>query len=44
MQLELHAAKLWLGDFYDSPAVNANASSRPDNPWTVFLTYKWLMF
>lgn len=44
MQLELHAAKLWLGDFYDSPAVNANSSSRPDNPWTVFLTYKWLMF
>ena len=44
MNLELHAAKLWLGDFYDSPRVNGNVSERPANPWTVFLTYKWLMF
>lgn len=44
MNLELHAAKLWLGNFYDSPRVNGDVSERPADPWTVFLTYKWLMF
>lgn len=44
MNLELHAAHLWLGDFYDSPTVNGNVTARPANPWTVFLVYKWLMF
>tara|TARA_R110001592_G_scaffold75225_1_gene227882 strand:- start:51279 stop:52844 length:1566 start_codon:yes stop_codon:yes gene_type:complete len=44
MNLELHAAYMWLGDFYDSPTVNGGANARPTNPWTVFLGYKWLMF
>lgn len=44
MNLELHAAYLFLGDFYDSSRVNGNVTSRPVNPWTVFLGYKWLMF
>ena len=44
MNLELHAAYLWLGDFYDSQRVNAGSIERPANPWTVFLGYKWLMF
>lgn len=44
MSLELHGAYMWLGDFYDSPRVNAGSSERPVNPWTVFLGYKWLMF
>jgi hypothetical protein len=44
MDLELHAAHLWLGDFYDSPVVNGGAETRPDNPWTAFLTFKWIMF
>jgi len=44
MDLELHAAYLWLGDFYDSPVVNGDLSSRPQNPWTVFATLKWIMF
>ena len=44
MNLELHAAYMWLGDFYDSARVNGGATTRPTNPWTVFLGYKWLMF
>ncbi len=44
MDLELHAAYLWLGDFYDSPEVNGNLLERPDNPWTVFATFKWISF
>ncbi len=44
MNLELHAANLWLGDFYDSGKVNGGMTDRPTNPWTVFLAYKWLMF
>lgn len=44
MSLELHGAYLWLGDFYDSPLVNGNVAERPDNPWTAFLGFKWLMF
>jgi hypothetical protein len=43
MDIELHGAYLWLGDFYDSQRVNGNQLSRPGNPWTVFLVYRWLM-
>ena len=44
MDLELTAAYLWLGDFYDSPVVNGGALERPDDPWTVFTTFKWISF
>lgn len=58
LDLELHAAYLWLGDFYESPIANGtmyadgrqvNASipisyERPDDPWTVLATVKWIMF
>lgn len=53
MNLELHAAYLSLGDFYESNTVNgsrarttdpAAKSEKPNNPWTVFLVFKWLMF
>ena len=44
MDLELHAAHLWLGDFYDSPIVNGDSESRPRDPWTAFVTLKWIMF
>ena len=44
MDLELHAAYLWLGDFYDSPVVNGGVLDRPRNPWTVFATFKWISF
>lgn len=44
LDLELHAAHLWLGDFYDSPTVNGDLDDRPDNPWTVFVSSKWLAF
>ena len=50
MNLELHGAYLALGDFYDSKqssygsSVNGNSDTRPVNPWTVFLVFKWLMF
>ena len=44
MDLELHAAYLWLGDFYDHPEVNGNKMERPMNPWTVFATFKWISF
>lgn len=44
MNIEVHAAYMWLGDFYDSPNVNGKAKSRPQNPYTVFAVFKWLMF
>ncbi len=53
MNVELHAAYLWLGDFYNSNAVNGrrenlrdpiSRTGKPRNPWTVFLAFKWLMF
>ncbi len=50
MSLELHAAYLMLGDFYDSrdwsygSSVNGGIAGRPANPWTAFLVFKWLMF
>ncbi|NUM79935.1 hypothetical protein HUU42_03935 [bacterium] len=44
MNIELHAAYLRLGSFYESAAVNGNQSKKPKSPWTAFITYKWLMF
>ncbi len=44
MDLELHAAYLSLGDFYDSPVVNGGLDMRPDNPWVLFASLKWIMF
>lgn len=55
LSLELHAAYLHLGNFYDSPreqaasltnnpAGAATATGRPADPWTAFVAVKWLMF
>jgi len=44
MSLELHAAHMWLGDFYDSKIVNGDLATRPINPNTAFISFKWLMF
>jgi len=44
MSIEAHGAYLALGNFYDSPSVNGNKSSRPVNPWTAFTCFKWLIF
>jgi len=51
MNLELHGAHMWLGDFYKSndnshgTDINGeNYVGKPANPWTVFITFKWLMF
>lgn len=44
MNFEMHAAWMALGDFYDSPVVNGGQDTRPVNPWTAFLVFKWLMF
>lgn len=44
MDLELHAAWMKLGDFFDSPELNGNLAHRPKNPWTVFASLKWIMF
>lgn len=44
LDLELHAAYLMLGGYYDSAAVNGGRATRPDDPWTTFLTLKWIMF
>ncbi len=50
MSIEMHGAYLWLGDFFDSrdsshgSSINGNSATRPVNPYTVFLVYKWLMF
>jgi hypothetical protein len=43
MDLEFHAAYMWLGDFYDSPRTNGQVGARPLNPWTAFLVYRWLI-
>lgn len=43
LDLEAHAAHLWLGDFYDSFETVVGEGPRPRNPWTAFLTLKWLM-
>ena len=45
LEAELHAAYLSLGDFYDSGEVNGGLDGeRPDDPWTVFASLKWIMF
>lgn len=44
MDLELHGAYLKLGDFFDSPEMYGSAKGRPQNPWTLFATLKWIMF
>lgn len=51
MSIELHGANLWLGDFFESndsshgTDINGdNYSGKPVNPWTAFITLKWLMF
>lgn len=43
LSLELHAAYLKLGDFYDS-AVVVKDGVRPRDPWTSFVALRWLMF
>ncbi|MEM9454830.1 MAG: hypothetical protein AAGF11_11670 [Myxococcota bacterium] len=53
VSLEAHAAYLWLGDFFESPEILSFAPEedlaagtpqpRPQNPWTTFLTLRWLM-
>ncbi len=50
MTIEMHAAYMWLGDFFDSTddshgsSINGNSATRPVNPYTAFIVYKWLMF
>jgi len=42
--IEMHAAHLSLGDFYDAAVTNGNISERPADPWTFILLLKWIMF
>lgn len=52
MEIELRAAHVWLGDFYDAPYANGDAfldaedrlGTRPTDPWTAYVAFKWLMF
>lgn len=44
MNVEVHGARAWLGDFYDSQQVNGGQTDRPADPWTIFLAFRWLMF
>ncbi|MCJ7801480.1 MAG: hypothetical protein MUP82_03880, partial [Candidatus Marinimicrobia bacterium] len=44
MDLELHAAYLALGDFFDSEQVNGGIEGRPVDPWKIILSMKWIMF
>lgn len=44
LDLELHAAYLKLGDFFDSELVNGGLASRPADPWKIILHLKWIMF
>ncbi len=44
MSLEFHAAHMWLGNYYNSPRVNGDILTKPVNPWTTFLAFRWLMF
>ncbi len=50
MSIEMHGAYMWLGDFFDSQddshgsSINGNSLTRPVNPYTAFVVYKWLMF
>ncbi len=43
MDIELHGAYLNLGDFYDSSVVNGGGL-KPENPWLLFASFKWIMF
>lgn len=53
MALEAHGAYLALGDYFTSPEIvapedgfdpaNAMPGSRPKNPWTTFISLRWLM-
>lgn len=42
--IEMHAAHLSLGDFYDSAETNGGITERPPDPWTFILLLKWIMF
>lgn len=42
--IELHAAYMGLGDFYNSKETNGNVENRPDDPWTAFIGCRWLIF
>lgn len=44
MDLELHAAYLSLGDFFDAELVNGGLEDRPTDPWKIILSLKWIMF
>ena len=44
MTLEWHTAYMWLGNFYDSRVTNGGLNVRPTNPYTSFVSFKWLMF
>ena len=50
ISIELHGAYLMLGDFYDSSqsaygsAVNGGLETRPVNPWTAFVVFKWFLY
>jgi hypothetical protein len=52
MEIELRAANVWLGDFYDAPYANGDQfvdaedrlGTRPVDPWTAYMAFKWLMF
>lgn len=51
MSLELHAAYLSLGNFFDSNDTRYGSDvngvyndDRPQDPWTAFIVYKWLIF
>ena len=44
MDLELHAAYLKLGDFFDSEQVNGGLKNRPVDPWKIIFSIKWIMF
>ena len=44
MDLELHAAYLSLGDFFDSQTINGGSLTRPEDPWVFFASLKWIMF
>ena len=44
MDIQLHAAYLSLGDFYNSSQVNGGVSEKPENPYTIFTVFKWLLF
>ncbi len=44
MNVELHGAYLELGNFFNSKAVNGEKPKKPENPYTLFVVFKWLLF